>query len=126
VKLSNGTARATEEWVAKHPDQRVPGWVKLRVFLRADRRCHISGKEIGPLDQWEVEHVKPLSMGGEHRESNLAPALIEPHKKKTKQERKEKARADHQARGHYGIDRPKQRIPYRLFDGTPVPPRGRS
>lgn len=126
MKLSNGTARSTDEWIARHPDQRVPGWVKLRIFIRYDRKCHISGKDIGPRDSWDVEHIKPLSMGGEHRESNLGPALIQPHKDKTKRERKEKARADHAARKHYGIDKPKRRIPYKLFDGTPVNPNRRN
>ena len=35
-------------------------------------------------DKWECDHVIALINGGEHRESNLAPALIEPHKQKTK------------------------------------------
>lgn len=127
VKLSNGTARSTTEWIGATPDTRVPGWVKLRIFLRANRKCHISDKEIGPRDLWDVEHVTALSLGGENRESNLAPALISPHKEKTKRDRKEKARADHRARKHYGIDkdRPKHRMGYRLFDGTPVYPKRR-
>jgi 5-methylcytosine-specific restriction enzyme A len=41
-----------------------------------------------------LEHVVALCNGGEHRESNLAPALVAPHKVKTAEDRKIKARSD--------------------------------
>lgn len=56
---------------------------------------------------WELEHVLPLVFGeNRHRESNLRPALVEPHKIKTAEEAKARAKADAQAKKHLGIVKP--------------------
>ncbi|WAJ27156.1 HNH endonuclease [Antarcticirhabdus aurantiaca] len=85
--------RAVPEWIGAHPDAKVPDKVRDRILARAEGRCHISGIEIRGKD-WELEHIKPLSMGGEHRETNLAPALAEPHRAKTAAEAAGRAKAD--------------------------------
>lgn len=86
--------RDVEEWVGSSPNAKVPQPIRDRVFARAKGRCHISGRKITPRDPWELEHIKPLSMGGEHRERNLAPAIVEAHRKKTAAEATDRAKAD--------------------------------
>lgn len=94
--------RDVEEWIGAHPDAKIPQRVLDRVFARAKGRCHISGRKIMPGDRWEAEHVRPLSMGGEHRERNLAPALVEAHRQKTADEAGDRAKADRIRRKHTG------------------------
>lgn len=104
--------RRVPEWIGSSPDSKVPDTVRDRIFLRAKGKCHLSGRRIMPGDQWELEHIKPLSMGGEHRERNMAPALKEAHKIKTKQEASERAKADRMRRKHLG-SWPKSKAPLR-------------
>lgn len=107
--------REVEEWVGATPDTPVPDRVKLRVFRRHNGVCHLSKRKIQPGEAWEVEHVKAIGLGGENRESNLAPALVEPHKEKTADDRASMAKADRIARKHLGLWKPKsgQKIPAR-------------
>jgi hypothetical protein len=95
--------RSTSEWIGKTPDSKVPDRVRRRVFDRDNGICHLSGRKIAPGEAWELEHVKALILGGEHRESNLAPALIEPHKRKTAAEMKIKAKIADTRNKHLGI-----------------------
>lgn len=86
------TGRSTKEWIGKTPDQKVPPRVKLRVFEDHDGICHISKRKIRPGEAWDLDHVIALCNGGEHRESNFAPALVKAHKTKTAEDVKEKAK----------------------------------
>jgi 5-methylcytosine-specific restriction protein A len=106
------TGRTVPEWIGKTPDSKVPAPVRARVFLTHGGKCHISGRTIRPGEAWELEHVKPLSMGGEHRERNLAPALIQPHREKTAQEAGVRAKADRIRLKNLGLW-PKSRTPLR-------------
>lgn len=94
--------RSLPEWIGKTPDSKVPDTVRDRVFMRAGGRCYLSSRKIMPGDKWELEHVKPLSMGGEHRERNLRPALVAAHREKTKAEAADRAKADRIRRKHQG------------------------
>lgn len=116
------TGRSVPEWIGSSPDAKVPPHVKARVFNRWCGRCHISGRKIGAGELWEVEHVKPLSMGGEHRETNMAPALVIEHRKKTAAEAGPRAKADRQRLKHLGLAKPKSKgiTAWRRFDGTLV------
>lgn len=107
--------RSTEEWIGKTDDAKVPPRVRLRVFERHNGICHLSGVKIQPGDKWELEHIKALILGGEHRESNMAPALVEPHKQKTKQEKAIKSKIAKVRKKHLGITGSKQSIPSRGF-----------
>jgi len=102
------TGRSVPEWVGKTPDTPVPPRVKLRIFNRYDGRCYLSGRKIGPGDEWETEHKLALALGGENRESNLAPALKAPHKAKTKRDNAMKGKADRIAKKHRGIRKPQK------------------
>lgn len=85
--------RDVQEWIGSSPNAKVPNDVKDRVYARAGGVCYLIGLPIAGKP-WDVEHVTPLSMGGEHRESNLRPALTEKHKEKTSEEARLRAKAD--------------------------------
>lgn len=103
MKLENAVGRSVEEWIGSSPDAAVPPRVRLRVFERHNGQCYLTGRKIRPGDKWELEHVHALTLGGEHKESNLAPALKEPHKAKTKLDRELKAKLDRIRKKHVGI-----------------------
>lgn len=111
--------RSLPEWIGKTPDTKVPDTVRDRVFLRAGGRCYLSGRKIMPGDKWELEHVKPLSMGGEHRERNLRPALAAAHREKTKAEATDRAKADRIRRKHQGTW-PKSKAPIKSRGFSPT------
>ncbi|MBO9108789.1 HNH endonuclease [Agrobacterium sp. S2/73] len=117
-------SRSTEEWVAKHDDQKVPPRVRQRVFDRHNGICHLTGRKIQPGERWELEHVHALILGGQHRESNLAPALAAAHKVKTAAEMKVKSKIARVRKKHIGIAKPKSSLSHpnlkRLMDGTVV------
>ncbi|AVX04288.1 hypothetical protein MXMO3_01763 [Maritalea myrionectae] len=126
TKIKNPIGRATEEWIGSSPDAKVPDRVRLRVFERHNGICYLSGIKILPGMDWDIEHVVPLCMGGEHRESNMRPALRKYHKPKTAKDRKAKAKSDRIRKKHLGIRKP-SRMPgsrnskfKRKLDGTVV------
>jgi 5-methylcytosine-specific restriction endonuclease McrA len=107
--------REVPEWIGKTPDSKVPTAVKLRVFARWEGRCHLTGAKIQVGDDWDVEHVKPVrsALPGQphlNRETNLRPALREPHREKTAQENSDGAKADRIRAKHLGIW-PKSKTP---------------
>lgn len=95
--------RSIEEWKGRTDDTPVPPRVRDRIFLRHGGMCHLSGRKIRAGERWEVEHVIALCNGGKHIESNLAPALVGPHREKTANDRKIKARDDRIRKRHLGI-----------------------
>ncbi|PWE56806.1 HNH endonuclease [Metarhizobium album] len=96
-------ARTVPEWIGKTDDQKVPDRVRQRVFDAHNGICHLTGRKIQPCDVWELEHIHALILGGQHRESNLAPALKEAHKKKTAVEMGVKAKIARVRKKHLGI-----------------------
>lgn len=86
------TARSVPEWIGSTPDAKVPPRVRLRIFEREEGRCHLSGRKIRPGDLWDLDHKVALVNGGEHRESNLFPAMRDKHHKKTAEDVAEKAK----------------------------------
>ena len=95
--------RSIPEWIGKTDDSPAPPRVRARVFIRHNGLCHISGRKIRPGEAWELEHLIPLCNGGRNVESNLAPALVEPHKTKTRADRAVKAKDDRVRKRHIGI-----------------------
>ena len=110
--------RSVPEWVADHPDQAIPKAVRLRVFARYGGRCYLSGRVIRPGDRWEAEHIIALGNGGQHREGNLAPALVDPHKDKTKADAGIRAKINRVRAQHLGIF-PKSKRPLRSRGFSP-------
>ncbi len=98
--------RSIPEWVGASDDVSIPNRVRLRIFERYDGVCYLSGVKIQPGDKWELEHIVALCNGGENREGNLAPALIAPHKAKTKLDLATKSKNDRVRKKHIGIRKP--------------------
>jgi len=109
-----------KEWVGKTDDSRPPPHIRLRIFEKHNGVCYLSSVKIQPGDKWEAEHIIAICNGGENRESNLAPALVAPHKVKTKQDRKMKAKNDHARMKHIGIKKPRTMTRWRKFNGEIV------
>lgn len=103
--------RAIPEWIGRTPDTPAPERVRRRVFDAWGGRCYLTHREILPGDIWQVEHIKALCNGGENRESNLAPALVEPHKEKTRRDRAEKDKVERVRRKHLGIRTKRRAMP---------------
>jgi 5-methylcytosine-specific restriction protein A len=97
------TGRSTPEWIGATPDSAIPARVRARVFLAHDGICHISGRKIRPGEAWQCDHVKALINGGLNRESNLAPALVDAHKAKTRADVAEKSVIARKRAKHLGI-----------------------
>jgi len=95
--------RAVPEWIAKHDDQKVPPRVRLRIFERENGICHLSGRKIMPGDLWDLDHGVALCNGGEHRETNLFPALRDKHREKTAEDVAIKAKTYAVRSKHVGI-----------------------
>lgn len=111
--------RAVAEWVGKTPDAKIPPRVRLRVWERCKGTCHLTGRKIMAGDAWDLDHVVALINGGEHRESNLAPALRDKHREKTAEDVANKARRARIAYRHVGITAVKRKIESRGFDKAP-------
>jgi 5-methylcytosine-specific restriction endonuclease McrA len=57
---------------------------RLKVFEAAAGRCHLCDQRIQVGDKWDVEHVRPLALGGADDAANMRPAHKDCHKDKTK------------------------------------------
>jgi 5-methylcytosine-specific restriction protein A len=108
-----------KEWIGKTDDSRPPPHIQLRIFERHDGICHISKRKIQASEKWELEHIVAICNGGQNRESNMAPALVAPHKAKTKQDRATKAKNDAVRMKHLGIIGPKRKIQSAGFRKAP-------
>lgn len=112
--------RSVPEWIGKTDDAKVPDRVRQRIFEREDKRCHLSGRVIREGELWELDHVIALVNGGEHRESNLKPALKDKHREKTAADLREKSITRRIQKKAAGIRKPRSIRQWRKFDGTPV------
>lgn len=101
-------SRSVPEWIADHDDQDIPARVRVRVFDRSEGRCVHCARKVGGGDRWQCDHIVPLILGGEHRESNMQ-ALCEPcHKAKTRQDVAAKAKVARVKAKHIGAAKPKR------------------
>lgn len=118
--------RSVDEWIGKTPDAKVPDRVRLRIFEREGGRCHLCGRKITPADQWDLDHVVALANGGEHRETNLAPAIRAKHREKTAADVAERAKVDRVRKIHLGLRKPssfacsRQSVWKKKIDGSVV------
>jgi 5-methylcytosine-specific restriction endonuclease McrA len=102
--------------VGRTDDAKVPPRVRVRIFLREDGRCHLSGRKITPGDAWDLDHKTALINGGEHRESNLFPALRDKHREKTREDIKTKAKVARVKARHIGVKTDGRKLQSRGFD----------
>lgn len=112
-------SRSVPEWIGATPDAKIPPRVRLRVFERHGGRCHISGRKIMAGEAWDCDHIVALINGGEHRESNLAPALRDKHREKTRADVAEKALVARTKQRHVGIRPDRPRIQSAGFQKAP-------
>lgn len=115
--------RTIPEWVGKTDDAKVPDRVRLRVWLDHEGICWLSKRKIRTGEPWDLEHKVALCNGGQHRETNLAPALRDKHRAKTAADVAERAMIDRKRKADLGIRKPAQ-IKSRGFD--PRPPQRRA
>jgi 5-methylcytosine-specific restriction protein A len=113
-------SRELPEWIGRTPDTPAPPRVRLRVFERYKGICYLSGRKIMPGDKWQLEHPLALINGGENRESNMAPALVEAHKVKTAEDMEQKAKNDRVRKRHLGIKKPRTILGGKNFRGEPI------
>lgn len=120
-------SRSVPEWIARHDDDKIPDRVRLRVFERHNGICHLSGRPIRAGEAWDCDHVVAIINGGEHRESNLAPALKDKHREKTAEDVREKAIVYRKKAKNIGLKKAKNPMPgskaskfKKRMDGTVV------
>ena len=111
--------RRVPEWIGKTDDAKIPPRVRLRVFLDHEGYCWLSKRKIAAGEPWDLEHKVALCNGGEHRETNLAPALRDKHREKTAQDVAEKAKVAAKQMANLGIRQP-SRLQSRGFDKRPA------
>jgi 5-methylcytosine-specific restriction protein A len=101
-------SRTVKEWFGKTDDAMPGPNVRLRIFETHGGVCHISGRKIGPSDQWDIDHIIALADGGENRETNLAPAIRERHREKTSAEATARATGKRKRMKAIGIKKAKR------------------
>lgn len=102
-------SRSVPEWIGKTPDSVPPPRVKLRVLERHNYTCFWSKQPIKPGDKWEADHEIAIILGGENRESNLVPALVNEHKVKTRKDVLEKVKRAKALKNSYGLAKKQSR-----------------
>lgn len=105
---------------------------RLRIWNAHSGVCHLCGLPIKLGELWDVEHRKPLWLGGSDDEDNMAPAHKDCHAPKSKEEAGVRAKTNRVAARHLGIEKKGPRIVSRGFEKrekqkrftkTPLPPR---
>lgn len=84
---------------------------RAEIFRDADGICHLCCRKIGPGETWEVEHVKPLALGGADDADNMRPAHVDCHKGKSRDEIRIVRKADRQMKAHAGVKRTSRPMP---------------
>lgn len=112
--------RSVPLWIGKSDDSAIPPRVRLRIFERDGGVCWISGRKIQAGDAWDLDHKIALCNGGTHSEDNLAPALRDKHREKTKLDVKLKAKVSRIRKKNLGIKKRSGFKGWRKMDGTIV------
>lgn len=96
--------RTLPEWIGKTDDSKPPPHVRVRVFEDHGGICYIANRKIRRGEAWDLDHIIALCNGGENRESNLAPALRDKHREKTKADVAEKSRVYRKRAKFIGVE----------------------
>jgi 5-methylcytosine-specific restriction enzyme A len=100
--------------------------MRVRIFNAAGGVCHLCKLPIHAErgEKWHVEHIKPLWLGGEDAEANMAPAHVDCHAPKTREEAHARAKSTRQAARNIGAEgAPKKTLVSRGFEKTSKAPR---
>ena len=77
---------------------------RLRIWETGQGRCVVCGLPIdGVRENWIVEHIRPLALGGEDTDKNCGPAHEHCARTKTENDVSMIAKAKRQKAGHLGI-----------------------
>lgn len=98
--------RTPAEWIGKNDNQDIPPRVRDRVAQKSCGCCVQCTRKIGPALPGQTDHVIPLILGGQHRESNLQLLCVECHAAKTKLDVKLKAKVARIRKANLGIRKP--------------------
>ncbi|MCT4369078.1 HNH endonuclease [Yangia mangrovi] len=115
-------SRAVPAWVGRTDDTPAPARVKARIVTRQGGVCGCGcGVKLGVAgEQIDFDHAQALILGGANDENNLR-ALRKPcHRAKTRADVQQKATEARKRNKHLGLAKPKRKMSYRRFDGTPV------
>lgn len=95
--------RSVDEWIGKTDDDPIPKRVQLRIFERAKGKCASCGRSLRP-GHFDFDHIRALSLGGQHKESNIHPLCKSPcHKAKTAEDVHQKSINYRKRIKHHGI-----------------------
>lgn len=97
--------------------RRITQALRVRVHDRHEGRCHICRLKIDtPKQSWDVEHIKPLWLGGSDDESNMAPAHKSCHQGKSAEETTPRAKGTRIRARHLGLKKPRTITRWRKFN----------
>ena len=98
---------------------------RAELFIKHNGQCHICQGKILGHERWEIEHIIPLSLGGEDQGDNLALAHQSCHRGKTKEDIRRLSKAKRQRAFHLGNRVSRTPLPFgkqsklkRKLDGT--------
>ncbi len=100
-------AREVEEWFGRTDDSTPTQKVKDRILQRQGFCCAVTGAEFSARNPPEFDHIKPLILGGENRETNLQAICYRAHKAKSSGERSLQAKEERVRAKHLGFYRPR-------------------
>lgn len=115
-------ARPVDEWIGKSETVAIPPRIKDAIARKADDCCQKCTRAVGNGLRAEIDHIIPLIIGGEHRQSNLQLLCHECHGAKTALDVKLKSKIAKGRKKRLGFKR-RRTIPGKKFNGTPVPAR---
>lgn len=93
-------SRSVTEWIGRTDNSMPTDACKLRIVDRQAGKCALTGIEFTPANKPEFDHIVPLWLGGENRESNLQAITAPAHKRKTHAEATVRAKVNANRKKH--------------------------
>jgi len=84
---------------------------RAKIFDAHDGICHICRQKIQVGEKWEIEHVIALEISRDDSDENKAPAHTSCHRKKTRSDAKNIAKAKRVRAKHIGAHKSKNPMP---------------
>lgn len=115
--------RSVDEWIGRTDDSTSPDSCKLRIRDRQGDCCAVTGIPFRDGVKIQYDHIVPLWLGGENRETNLQAITEAAHKAKTQAEATVRAKVNRNRIKRVGgkrkssLSNPKFK---KLMDGTVV------
>lgn len=98
--------RAVDEWIGRTDNTPIPARVKERIARKAEDTCQQCKRIVGPHLAARFDHIIPLILGGQNRETNIQ-LLCDPcHVAKTGLDVKLKAKVARVRKRHIGLRKP--------------------